>query len=139
MAAGCGCRAAALQVLGMDLTGAPNLAEALLASAGPRLQHLQLVTGRSAPDMLWDGFWSAVRAFTDLTALQLVFVPEPESELDEQVQERNHLITPPALIHTSWKLLYMSFCSPPLAGACCDACCSVSQMGERPCADLLLP
>ena len=78
----------------MDLTGAPNLAEALLASAGPRLQHLQLVTGRSAPDMLWDGFWSAVRPFTDLTALQLVFVPEPESELDEQVQERNHHQTP---------------------------------------------
>lgn len=83
----------------MDLTGAPNLAEELLASAGPRLQHLQLVTSKSGPDMLWDGFWSAVRGFPDLAALQLVFLPDAESLLDEQVWERYPSVT------------YMSFAS----------------------------
>ena len=88
---GCGCRAPALQILAMDLTGAPNLAQGLLASAGPCLQHLQLVIAEAgSAGQLRDGFWSSVRAFPNLAALQLVFLPEPESVLngsavDEQV------------------------------------------------------
>ena len=86
MGLGSGCRAPNLQVLAMDLTRTPNLAEGLLASAGARLQHLQVVIEGpgyqmwppSDPklDQLWEGgFWSAVKAFPDLAALQLFLQP----------------------------------------------------------------
>ena len=63
----------------MDLTCFPNLAEGLLASAGARLQHLQLVLADDSrhlePVQLWTGFWRAVKAFPDLATLQLVLRP----------------------------------------------------------------
>ena len=84
MGLGSGCRAPNLQVLAMDLTRTPNLAEGLLASAGARLQHLQVVIEGpgyqmwppSDPklDQLWEGgFWSAVKAFRILLPCSFSF------------------------------------------------------------------
>ncbi len=70
----------------MELNCAPELVEGLVESAAATLQHLQLVVGNNGVAReLSEGFWKSVRACSELAALQLVFIPEFEQAMDQQV------------------------------------------------------
>lgn len=82
------CRAPALNFLAMDMVHAPSLANGLLQSSGPSLQHLQMVMARQeileAPGQLLEGLWRAIGACTELAALQLIFLADGQAP-DQQV------------------------------------------------------
>lgn len=82
-----------MEVLALDTIHSPKLAKGLLESAGARLRHLQLVIAESQlGSQHWFDFWRAVRACTQLSHLQLVFLPRirPAPVTDREVTFRNN-------------------------------------------------
>lgn len=89
---GCGCRAPSLRALALNLTRAPGLMYGLVESAGASLQHLQLVMAdHDLPGQGYGSFWRAIKACTELVALQLIFAPGADAGVDREVTVRKIL------------------------------------------------
>lgn len=111
------CRAPALKVLAMDMMDGPNLGMGLLESAGSMLQHLQLVVVQTQSDLsaphsqLSEGFWRAIKACTELFALQLVFAADVH-DADWQVASHRKmsllLMLAKHVGHLIWRCTYVS-------------------------------